>query len=107
MRTNEIRIVFCILAGLFWAVVSVGAQAPPGPMTQTTAPAAATAPASAPAKAAPPPDVPRKKDLTGSWRLNKDESTQPRKRDDNDSGGRHGGGRPSGGWPGGGRGGYG
>jgi len=110
MRKNEIRIVLCILAGLFWAVVSAGAQAPPGPMTQTTAPTAATAPASAPAKAAPPPDVPRKKDLTGSWKLNKDESTRPRKRNDENSGGggRRGGGYPGGGgWPGGGHGGYG
>jgi hypothetical protein len=52
--------------------------------------------------------VPRKKDLTGSWKLNKDESTQPRKRnDDNSGGGRRAGGPGGGSWPAGGHGGYG
>jgi hypothetical protein len=109
MKTTGIAIVFCIMAGLFLVVVMAAAQAPAGPMTQTTAPAAnATAPAGTAAKTAPQPDVPRKKDLTGSWKLNKDESTQPRKRnDDNSGGGRRGGSSGGGGWPGGGRGGYG
>jgi len=81
-------------------------QAPAGPMTQTqvspppTASTAQNTPAQAKAY------VPRTRNLTGSWKLNKDESTQPRKRD-NDSGGKRGGGRSGGGWPGGGRGGYG
>ncbi|HYK39119.1 MAG TPA: hypothetical protein VEU98_03800 [Candidatus Eremiobacteraceae bacterium] len=82
-------------------------------MTQTTAPpASATTSGSASAKTESSTDVPRKKDLTGSWKLNKEESTQPRKRNDENSGGggRHGGGYPGGGgggWPGGGHGGYG
>ncbi len=95
------------------AVISAGAQAPAGPMTQTTAPPPSASTATVlPAKTAPVPDVPRKKDLTGSWKLNKDESTQPKKRNDDGSdngGGRHGGGGSGGGWPGGGggHGGYG
>lgn len=93
------------LTGLL-AVISVGAQAPAGPVTQNPAEAA---PPAAPISTAPksaPVDLPRKRDLTGAWRLNKDESTQPRKRDDDDSNrGRHGGGRMGGGWPGGGHGG--
>src|SRR5215468_8338719 len=77
-------------------------QAPAGPMTQTqvspppTASTAQNTPAQAKAY------VPRTRNLTGSWKLNKDESTQPRKRD-SDSGGQRGGGRSGGG----GRGGYG
>ncbi|HWZ96320.1 MAG TPA: hypothetical protein VN025_01025 [Candidatus Dormibacteraeota bacterium] len=83
------------------------AQSPPGPMTQTTAPppAAATSTA-ATAKTEPAPDVPRKKDLTGAWKLNKDESTSPRDKDHSGRGG-NGGGRSGGGYPGGGHGGYG
>jgi len=76
-------------------------------MTQTTAPppAAATSTA-ATAKTEPAPDVPRKKDLTGAWKLNKDESTSPRDKDHSGRGG-NGGGRSGGGYPGGGHGGYG
>jgi hypothetical protein len=114
MRPIGIAIAFCLLAGLFWAVILAGAQAPVGPMTQTTAPPPAADTAAAipsPAKTASVPDVPRKKDLTGSWKLNKDESTQPKKRNNDSSdngGGRRGGGGLGGGWPGGGgHGGYG
>jgi len=87
----------CTLLAISLAVISVAAQAPAGPLTQKPAPpvpsTAANSTATKPAA-----DVPRKRDLTGSWKLNKDESTQPRKRDDDDSGGgRHGGGRPGGG----------
>lgn len=98
MRPIGIAIAFCLLAGLFWAVILAGAQAPVGPMTQTTAPPPAENTAAAipsPAKTTPVPDVPRKKDLTGSWKLNKDESTQPKKRNNDSSdngGGRRGGG---------------
>lgn len=109
MRPIGVAIVFGLLAGLFWTVISAGAQAPAGPMTQTAAPPATANTAAAPAKTAPLPDVPRKKDLSGLWKLNKDESTQPKKRSDDssDGGGRRGG--SGGGWPGGGggRGGYG
>ena len=102
----------CTILTILMAAISVGAQAPAGPMAQTVAPPAAgstAATTSAPAKTTPVPDVPRKKDLSGSWKLNKDESTQPRKRNDDGSdsgGGRRGGGGSGGGWPGG-RGGYG
>src|SRR5262249_21210743 len=91
--------------GLCAAGIVANAQAPAGPMTQTqTSPQAASTTVAAPAQ--PKSDVPRTKNLTGSWKLNKDESTQPKKRD-NDSGGQRVGGRSGGGWPGGGRGGYG
>ena len=97
----------CALLVMEMAVVAAAAQAPAGPVTPNPAPSAPPATASSPV-AKPAADVPRKRDLTGSWKFNKDESTQPRKRDDNDSGGgRHGGGRSGGGWPGGGHGGYG
>ena len=73
-------------------------------MTQTTAPPSATTTSTATtAKKEPTPDVPRTKNLAGSWKLNRDESTQPKNR--NGSG--RGGGRSGGGYPGGGRGGYG
>jgi hypothetical protein len=86
--------------------LSAVAQAPAGPMTQTTAPAPGTiSPTDTASSAkAPAADVPRTKNLSGSWKLNKDESTQPKKRDDDDSGGRR---RGGGGRSGGGRGGYG
>jgi len=93
-----------VIAGLFAGAVSVRAQAPAGPMTQTTAPPAAKSTALS-AQAQSSPSVERTRDLTGSWKLNKDESTQPR---DREHGGRGGGGRSGGGgYPGGGRGGYG
>jgi hypothetical protein len=107
MKMIGIAIGFCILTGLFLALISASAQAPAGPMAQTSAPASATTAAAPAAKTAPTPDVPRKKDLTGSWKLNKDESTLPRKRNDDDSGIGGSGRRGGGGWPAGGRGGYG
>jgi hypothetical protein len=95
------------LLAILMAVVSVSAQAPAGPVAQSPVQAAPSVTSSS-TTANPAADAPRKRDLTGSWKLNKDESTQPRKRDDDDSGGgRHGGGRSGGGWPGGGHGGYG
>lgn len=94
----------CTLIGISFAASSVNGQSPAGPMTQTQAPPAAPSATSTPSQ--PKAEVARTKNLAGSWKLNKDESTQPKKRDD-DSGGRRGGGRSGGGWPGGGRGGYG
>lgn len=80
-------------------------------MTQTCAPppAPASTTANTATKTPPPPDVPRTKNLAGSWKLNRDESTKPRDRNDSDRGGNSGGGggRSGGGWPGGGHGGYG
>jgi len=102
---------FCLRAifvtGFCVAGIVTNAQAPAGPMTQTQS-SAPTGPASVTqsSPAQPKANVPRTRILTGSWKLNKDESTQPKKRD-NDSGGQRGGGRSGGGWPGGGRGGYG
>jgi len=112
MRPFKAGIRVFAIGGLWAAGIAAHAQAPAGPMTQTTSPApGAVSPANtvSSAKAGAAADVPRTKNLSGSWKLNKDESTQPKKRDDDDSGGgRHGGGGRSGGsWPGGGRGGYG
>lgn len=62
-----------------------------------------------------PPPAPPRQTILGAWKLNRDESDDPRKRrqDDSDSNGgsggghRSGGGWPGGGYPGGGHGGYG
>ena len=106
MQSYKFSLRLMFATGFCAAAVASNAQAPAGPMAQTQAsPPAASSSSSAPAQ--PKPDVPRTKNLAGSWKLNKDESTQPKKRDD-DSNGRRGG-RSGGGWPGGGggRGGYG
>jgi hypothetical protein len=108
MRPIGIAFGVFTVVGFLCGAASISAQAPAGPMTQTTAPPPAPASATSTAKTAPPPDVPRTKNLAGSWKLNKDESTQPKKRGDDSSGsGRRGGGGSGGGYPGGGRGGYG
>jgi len=86
------------MAGL---CAGVRAQAPAGPMTQTSAPPPSTSTATS-GQTQTAPNVERTRNLTGSWKLNKDESTQPR---DRDRSGRGGGGRSGGGYPGGGRGG--
>ncbi len=101
MRAIKLPIRVFLFAGLWTGTISISAQAPAGPMTQTAAPARA-GPAAAAAgigKAPVAAEVPRTRNLSGSWKLNKDESTRPKKREDDDSGG----GRR----PGGGRGGYG
>lgn len=109
MRPFKTGICVFVIGGLWAAGIPVYAQAPAGPMTQTAAPTTSAPNATNSAKAPAAAEMPRTKNLSGSWKLNKDESTQPKKRDDDASGGgRHGGGgRSGGGWPGGGRGGYG
>src|SRR5882724_1191648 len=101
MRPLKTGICVFAIGGLWAAGIPVYAQAPAGPMTQTASPAPGTiSPANTASSAkAPAADVPRTKNLSGSWKLNKDESTQPKKRDDDDSGGgrRGGGGRSGGG----------
>src|ERR1700739_164807 len=92
-------------------VANARAQAPPGPLPQTPAQDGSTAPS----PKAPSPDLPRRKVLSGTWRLNLDESDDPGKKlqqargSDNSGqgGGRRGGGGMGGGWPGGGMGGRG
>src|SRR5260221_14456097 len=109
MRRFKTGICVFVIGGLWAAGVPVYAQAPAGPMTQTTSPAPGTTSLTNTASSAKAPaaDVPRTRNLSGSWKLNKDESTQPKKRDGDDSGGgrRGGGGGSGGGWPGGSRGG--
>ena len=103
MRLISASVGVFVIAGLCAGAASVRAQAPAGPMTQTTAPAATSTAPSGQAQSAP--NVERTRNLAGSWKLNKDESTEPR---DRDRGGRGSGGRSGGGgYPGGGRGGYG
>jgi hypothetical protein len=86
----------------------INAQAPPGPLPGT----APQDSASAPAAQAPAPNLPRIKNLAGTWKLNTDDSDDPRKKlqqarggGRGQGGGRSGGGM-GGGWPGG-HGGYG
>ena len=87
------------------------AQAPPGPLPQSPS---HDAPSASQAKA-PPPDVPRTKNLAGTWRLNTDDSDDPGKKmqqargsgNGGQGGSRRGGGAIGGGWPGGGMGGRG
>lgn len=107
MQLREYSLKVLFVAGLCVAGTATNAQAPAGPMTQTQASAPPVANTAASAPAQPKPDVPRTKNLAGSWKLNKDESTQPKKRDNDSGGRRRGGGNSGGAWPGGGRGGYG
>ena len=103
----------CVAAFLFASLslsARTNAQAPPGPLPGT----AAQDSASAPAAKAPAPNLPRIKNLAGTWRLNTDDSDDPRKKLQQARGGGRGqgggrsGGAMGGGWPGmGGHGGYG
>jgi len=88
---------------------SVWAQAPPGPVTAAPTQSAPTA---RPQEQAPLP--PPRQSILGGWRINRDESDDPRQRMQDSrgsNGGGYGGRRGGGGWPGGGgyggrRGGY-
>jgi hypothetical protein len=90
---------------------SAKGQAPPGPLPQ----APSQDSSGVPQAKTPAPNLPRTQSLAGIWRLNTDDSDDPRTKLQQAHGnGRQGGGRPSGGmgggWPGGmggGRGGYG
>jgi hypothetical protein len=104
MGPIKIGIRVFVIAGLWVGGICVSAQAPAGPMTQTPAPATTAPSTTNSAKTPATVDLPRTRNLSGSWKLNKDESTQPKKREDGNSGsGRHGGGSG----PRSGRGGYG
>jgi hypothetical protein len=98
-----------LLLALLGSSASTHAQAPPGPLPGTTAQDSA----SAPVAKAPVANLPRLKNLAGTWKLNTDDSDDPRKKlqqargTGRSQGGRSGGGM-GGGWPGmGGHGGYG
>jgi len=102
----------CIAASVLLALcfsAKAQAQAPPGPISGAPAQDAQAASAGK----APAPNVPRTKNLAGTWRLNPDDSDDPKKKLQQARGsdrGSQGGGRPAGGmgggWPGG-HGGYG
>jgi hypothetical protein len=90
-----------------WFGQAARAQAPPGPLPGT---AAQDSP-SALSRKVPPSDVPRTRNLAGTWKLNTDDSDNPQKKFEQARGGGHGqgghsGGGMGGGWPGG-HGGYG
>ena len=100
-------LIFTVLAGVCLVVPpTICAQSPAGPMT-------AAPPQAVPASAVKPPapQPPPRTTILGAWKLNREESDDPRKRsrDSGDSnGGGHGGGRGiGGGYPGGGHRGYG
>ena len=104
-------IVFGVLS-LVWPV-HARAQAPPGPLTGSPPPGVSV-PAAKPQER-PPAPTPRQT-ILGAWKLNRDESDDPRRRSEDDRGSsnggygggrRSGGGYPGGGYPGGGRGGMG
>src|SRR5260370_11644714 len=83
------------------------AQAPSGPITSAPA---QPAPGTSPNASNPAPALPPRTTILGAWKLNPDDSDDPRKRrNSQDSNGGYGGGRGrmGGGYPGGGHGGYG
>jgi len=96
--SNRCAIALSLLA---FAAARAAAQAPPGPL-----PGVPPSDGSSRAAEAPRPAAPRTRDLRGTWRLNRDESDDARKKMQQSRGGTRGssGGRP--GWPGG-RSGYG
>jgi hypothetical protein len=103
-----------VLAGVcLVAACAIRAQSPPGPMTSVP-----VQPGPAPAAKPPAPLQPPRTTILGVWKLNRDESDDPRDRNQDSNGsnnggyggrrGGMGGGYPGGGYPGGGgRGGYG
>lgn len=93
-------------AALLLLASSAQAQAPPGPMTTLPPPAPGS---EAKVQPAPPPPPPRQT-ILGAWKLNRDESDDPRDRmrESENANGGYGGRRGGGTWPGaGGGGGYG
>jgi hypothetical protein len=106
ITTNERSFRTDCVAALLFALLSLcaksNAQAPPGPLPGTTS---QDVPSASPTKA-PSANVPRIKNLAGTWKLNSDASDDPRKKlqqvhgSRGPGGGRSGGGI-SGGWPGG------
>jgi hypothetical protein len=100
-----------LLAGVCMIPARSAAQAAPGPLPATPS---QDAPAASQTKA-PAANVPRSKSMAGTWRLNTEDSDDPRKKLQQAHGSGRGGqsgGRPTvamggGGWPGGGHGGYG
>jgi hypothetical protein len=102
------RLRFTVLVGVCLTLpCAMRAQSPPGPMTGAPA-----QPVPAGAVKQPAPLPPPRTTILGAWKLNRDESDDPRKRSDdsgNSNGGGYGGRRGGigGGYPGGGHGGYG
>jgi len=109
-KVFRIGSVAAILLASLSLSIKINAQAPPGPLPGTAPQDAA----SAPVAKAPAANLPRIKNLAGTWKLNTDDSDDPRKKlqqargsGRGQGGGRSGGGM-GGGWPGmGGHGGYG
>ncbi len=108
MKVGQGKIVLasCIVSLLELASCGIAAaQAPAGPVTASPTQGA---PAAKPQEQAPAPSP--RQSILGAWKLNREESDDPRKRmqeSRGSNGGRYGGRRAGGGWPGGGGGGYG
>jgi hypothetical protein len=107
------HLIGCLLLFALCSCAEVRAQAPPGPLPGTE-PQGGPVAAQPPKGASPAANVPRIKNLAGTWKLNVEESDDPRERlrQASTSSSGQGGGRPpggmGGGWPGmGGHGGYG
>jgi hypothetical protein len=94
-----------MMVAILLAAQSTKAQAPPGPMASAPQPARGTVVK----PQEPPPLPPPRQTIIGAWKLNRDESDDPRKRtrdsQDSNGGGGYGGRRGGGSWPGGGGGG--
>src|SRR5271165_1189062 len=113
MKTVEaVKILAGALGLLCWACPGfLRAQAPPGPLPQVQSKDAAPAPPSIKPK----PQLPPRQSILGAWKLNRDDSDDPRQkmqdaRGSSSQGGYGGRGHGGGGYPGGGgggRGGYG
>jgi hypothetical protein len=83
------------------------AQAPPGPLPPSPQVKASLPPPPKPVAKPKPPNTPARTTLDGAWKLNLDESDDPKTKIQDSRGVKaNGGGRPSGGGPGGGGGGY-
>ena len=108
MKDSEGKLILTTVVVSLLGLVFCGAtlaQAPAGPVVAPRQ--TAGAPVARPQEPAPLP--PPRQSILGTWKLNRDESDDPRKRmqDARGSGGGYGGRRSGGGWPGGRGGGYG
>src|SRR6266567_5275271 len=100
-RITAITIFFGLLLAICVLPDRLMAQASPGPLAP---PPQSQAPQSRPAAKPKPPQVPARTSLEGPWKLNPDESDDPRTKIQDSRGtyGGNGGGYPGGGYPGGG-----
>jgi hypothetical protein len=101
-KMSRLRHVLICMAALAGIAPGLSAQAPPGPL-QPANPQPPSASAPAPAEKVAAPIV--RKNILGAWRINRDESDDPRKKMEQGRGSPSGSPRVGVGWPGGGMGG--